>query len=423
MIPRRCDLVLKEVTLPGGRVADLSISDGIVVHTGSPCPSDQLISCRGLTVLPGAIDMHVHMRGRVQSGKEDWKSGSMSAIAGGVTVVVDQPNTIPPLITEETFRERISEAARDSVCSYGINGGVLPGTDLAALWGAGAMAFGELFAAPSSYGESLDAPVLRSSLEAIGRLGGVATIHAEEVRPGSPRDLASHNRLRGPAGETRAVSLIAGWQHQCRIHFCHLSTASAVAAAGSASVEVTPHHLFLSYEQALETDTSCKVNPPLRTEAERRRLWSVWERIDVIASDHAPHTMQEKSVPFPDAPSGIPGVETMIPLLMASVVKGDIDLTTLIAKTSWRPSAILGIPKAGYSPGDRADFALYGSESTPVTADTLHSRAGWTPFEGLPAVFPDIVIQFGNIAYDHGDFYPSSPRWYPGRGYIGGGPT
>ncbi|HNB03382.1 MAG TPA: amidohydrolase family protein, partial [Methanoregulaceae archaeon] len=92
MIPPRCELVLKEVTLPGGRVADLSISDGIVVHTGSPCPSDQLILCRGLTVLPGAIDMHVHMRGRVQSGKEDWKSGSMSAIAGGVTMVVDQPN-------------------------------------------------------------------------------------------------------------------------------------------------------------------------------------------------------------------------------------------------------------------------------------------------------------------------------------------
>jgi len=165
------------------------------------------------------------------------------------------------------------------------------------------------------------------------------------------------------------------------------------------------------------------VNPPLRTETERRRLWSVWERIDVIASDHAPHTMQEKLVPFPDAPSGIPGVETMLPLLVASLVKGDIDLPTLIAKTSWRPSEILGIPKAGYSPGDRADFALYGSESTRVTAETLHSRAGWTPFEGLPAVFPDIVIQSGNIAYDHGDFYPSSPRWYPGRGYIGGGPT
>ena len=179
MIPPRCELVLKEVTLPDGRVADLSISDGMVLHAGAPCPSDQLISCRGLTVLPGAIDMHVHMRGRVQSRKEDWKSGSMSAIAGGVTVVVDQPNTIPPLTNEETFRERIAEAARESACSYAINGGVLPGTDIAALWGAGAMAFGELFAAPSSYGESLDAPALKASLEIIGRLGGLATIHAE----------------------------------------------------------------------------------------------------------------------------------------------------------------------------------------------------------------------------------------------------
>jgi len=421
MIPPRCELVLKDVALPDGRVADLSISDGLVVHTGSPCQSDQSISCRGLTVLPGAVDMHVHMRGRVQREKEDWKSGSRSATAGGVTMVVDQPNTMPPLTNEETFRERVLEAARDSDCSYAINGGVLPGTDLAALWRSGAMAFGEIFAAPSSYGESLDEQAIRSSLATIGRLGGLATIHAEEVMPGTPRDLASHNRLRGPAGETRAVTLIAQGRHQCRIHFCHLSTASAVAAAGSASVEVTPHHLYLSYEQVEGTDTSCKVNPPLRTEVERRRLWTMWERIDVIASDHAPHTLVEKEVPFPDAPSGIPGVETMLPLLVASFMNGDIDRSSLIAKTSWRPSELLGIPKAGYNPGDRADFALFGSERTPITAENLHSRAGWTPFEGLAAIFPDIVIQSGKIAYDSGDFFPASPRWYPGRGYIGEG--
>jgi dihydroorotase len=416
----RCDLVLKDVTLPDGRVADLSIMDGRVVHTGSPLSSDESIPCHGLTVLPAAVDMHVHMRGGVQREKEDWKSGSMSAIAGGVTVVVDQPNTVPPLTSAETFRARVAEAAQDSLCSYAVNAGVLPGTDIGSLWKAGAMAFGELFAAPSSYGEELADHTLVSTLGAVGRLGGLATIHAEEVMPGTPHDLASHNQVRGPAGETRAVRRIAGGDHPCRIHFCHLSTASAVAAAGSASVEVTPHHLFLSYEQAAESDTFCKVNPPLRTEAERRRLWTVWERIDVIASDHAPHARREKEEPFDVAPSGIPGVETMLPLLVAAFRNGDIDLSSLIAKTSWRPSELLGIPKAGYYPGDRADFAIFGKHCSRVSADDLHSRAGFTPFEGIPAVFPVTVIQSGNIVFSEGEFFPASPRWYAGRGYIGG---
>jgi dihydroorotase len=417
-----CDLVLKDVTLPEGRVADLSIRDGLVVHTGSPLPSEESIPCRGLTVLPAAVDMHVHMRGGVQRGKEDWKSGSMSAIAGGVTVVVDQPNTVPPLTSAETFRARVAEAARDSLCSYAVNAGVQPGTDIASLWKAGAMAFGELFAAPSSYGEGLADQTMRAALGAIGTLGGLATIHAEEVMPGTPNDLASHNRLRGPAGETRVVGRIAGGGHPCRIHFCHLSTAPSVAAAGTASVEVTPHHLFLSYEQAAESDTFCKVNPPLRTETERRRLWTVWEKIDVIASDHAPHALKEKEVPFAIAPSGIPGVETMLPLLVAAFRNGEIDLPSLIAKTSWRPSELLGIPRAGYHPGDRADFAIFGERSSPISAEDLHSRAGWTPFEGIPAVFPGVVIQSGKIVFKEGDFFPAAPRWYAGRGYIGGDP-
>jgi dihydroorotase len=360
------------------------------------------------------------MRGGAQRGKEDWKSGSMSAIAGGVTVVVDQPNTIPPLTSAETFRARVAEAAQDSLCSYAVNAGVLPGTDIGSLWKAGAMAFGELFAAPSSYGEGLADRTLFSTLREVGRLGGLATIHAEEVMPGTPHDLASHNRLRGPAGETRAVSRIAGEAHSCRIHFCHLSTASSVAAAGSASVEVTPHHLFLSYEQADESDTFCKVNPPLRTEAERRRLWAVWERIDVIASDHAPHALMEKEEPFAVAPSGIPGVETMLPLLVAAFRNGEIDQRSLITKTSWRPSELLGIPKAGYYPGDRADFAIFGEQCSRISAEDLHSRAGFTPFEGIPAVFPGTVIQSGKIVFSEGEFFPASPRWYAGRGYIGG---
>jgi dihydroorotase len=183
-------------------------------------------------------------------------------------------------------------------------------------------------------------------------------------------------------------------------------------------VEVTPHHLFLSHETFGPEDTLGKVNPPLRSERDRRELWTQWQRIDVIASDHAPHTLPEKRVPFPDAPSGIPGVETMVPLLLAEVLAKRISLQDVIAKTSTNPAAILGIPQAGFSPGDRADYALYPKEATPVDPDLLHSRCGFSPFEGLPAVFPSRVILEGTIVVDRGEFSCGQPLWFAGKGYY-----
>ena len=413
-----CDLVLTDVKLPDGRVVDLSIRDGRVCHAGSPLVSERTISCRGRTVIPAAVDMHVHMRGGIQREKEDWESGSMGAIAGGVTVVVDQPNTLPPLITSEAFRARVAEASRDSRCNFAVNAGVRPGTDLAALWHQGAMAFGEIFTAQSSYGEEISQEDLCQALREIGKIGGLATIHAEDVAPGVPNDLASHNTIRSSSGETNTVrTLVISYGRENRLHFCHLSTADSVAAAGESTVEVTPQHLFLSIEQSINDDPLRKVNPPLRHEWERKKLWSMWDRIDVIASDHAPHTFREKNVPFGQAPSGIPGVETMVPLLFTEYMKGRIHLLSLIEKTSWRPAEILGIPRAGFHSGERADFSVFGDTSIPISPDDLNSRAGWTPFEGFPAVFPDLVIMGGVPIYLKGEFLEASPRWYPGRGY------
>jgi dihydroorotase len=147
-----------------------------------------------------------------------------------------------------------------------------------------------------------------------------------------------------------------------------MSTGPSVDAAAG-TVEVTPHHLFLSRDRFGPGDTLAKMNPPLRSEKEQKELWARWKEIDVIASDHAPHTIAEKSVPFPAAPSGVPGVETMLPLLLAEVLEKRIDLADLIRKTSITPSLLMGIPPAGFAPGDRADFALYRKEPVPVSAE------------------------------------------------------
>lgn len=413
------DLLLANVALPDGRREDITVEGGIVTHAGAPCRAERTIDCTGLIVMPAAVDLHVHMRGGVQRAKEDWESGSMSAIAGGVTVVVDQPNTLPPLTTPAAVTARIADALAHSRCHFAINGGAGAGVDLVGLWKSGVMAFGEIFAAPSSYGVALEPGTLQDTLAEIRLLGARATIHAEEVLPGKTGSLHEHHEARSPPGEMRAVLAVRRENHAgTPLHFCHLSTAGAVMAAAGATVEVTPHHLLLSLEQFDPEDTHARVNPPVRPDRERRLLRTCWNRIDLVASDHAPHSLQDKEVPFSDAPSGIPGVETMVPLLMAEVLNRRCSLVSVMDKTSYRPASRIGIPRAGFEPGNRADFALYPRRCTRVDADLLHSRAGWTPFEGYEAVFPVIVIMAGQIVFEEGQFSRGEPQWFHGKGYI-----
>ncbi|MFA4859519.1 dihydroorotase [Methanoregula sp.] len=416
----RPSLVLKNVALPGGRTGDVEIRNGVVGHIGAGGQADQTLDCTGLMVLPAAVDIHVHMRGGSQSAKEDWGTGSRSALAGGVTVVVDQPNTIPPITNPDSFRNRVADAREHSLCNFAINSGVTRDTPFSDMWEAGATAFGETFFAPSSYGDAVDETALEDALGQISALGALATIHAEEVSPGEDDTISSHDALRSPAGELRAVEAVTRCNtRSCRLHFCHMSTGASIDAA-KGTVEVTPHHLFLSNDRFGSTDTFAKMNPPLRSSAERENLWTRWNKINVIASDHAPHTKSEKNVAFPAAPSGVPGVETMVPLLLAEVLEKRISLSDVILKTAVTPSLLMGIPAAGFTPGNRADFALYPREPVRISADNLHSKCGWTPFEGMPAVFPMVVVMEGQVVFNNGDFLPGTPRWMPGNGYSPG---
>jgi dihydroorotase len=413
----KASLVLKNVTLPEGRIADVSLSRGVVSHSGAGQPSDDAINCSGYLVLPAATDMHVHMRGGVQSFKEDWISGSRSALAGGVTLVLDQPNTIPPITTPELLIGRVQEAQMHSACHFAINSGVTAGIDFNKMWHSGAIAFGETFFSPSSFGEAIGEAPLEQALTRIKMLDALATIHAEEIAPVPDLDLRSHDQARSIQGEEQAVLTVNRCNRSgCRVHFCHLSSAASLDAA-SGSVEVTPHHLFLSLESFEVSSAFGKVNPPLRSEQARKNLWERWDHINVIASDHAPHTIEDKQNNFPDAPAGIPGVETMMPLLVGQVLEKRISVVSVIEKTSVNPATLLGIKKSGFDVGDRADFALYPKIPKPIHADTLHSKCGWTPYENHVAAFPRLVIMGGTIVYRDGEFFAGLPEWFPGRGY------
>lgn len=416
---------------------DIEMSDGYVVHTGKADYRGKVIDCKDCYVIPAGVDMHVHMRDGEQAYKETWQTGTDSAIAGGVTVVVDQPNTIPPLVNSKVIMDRISLAGEQSLCRYGVNGAVSPGSDIPGLWEAGCLAFGETFVGPSSYGEAVSLDLLAYSMDRISDLQGIMTVHAEEVLPGNDTSLKIHDILRPASGEVDTVKKIQQMnKSRCQLHFCHLSSADALKSVMEGTKEVTPHHLFLSREMDWDEEQYGKVNPPLRTEAERKKLVSCWNYIDLIASDHAPHAPKEKLQPFDRAPSGIPGVETMIPLLMGWVLEHRISLEDLIQKTSSNPAKILGIKPAGYTPGSRADFAIYPKVIKKIDIDSLHSKAGWTPYDGMKAVFPEKVILEGEIVYDSGSFFLPSivynekrgsertgffnpPKtWIAGRGYA-----
>lgn len=412
-----CDLLLTNVQLPSGRMVDLSISEGRVVHAGSPLPAETICDCRGMRVIPGGCDLHVHMRDEQQAYKEDWLTGTRAALAGGVTVVVDQPNTLPPVDSGERVRERVRIAKKSSLCHFGVNGGSAGKAALADMWSAGVIAFGEIFIGASSYAEAVEETQLNDTLSFAAFHGALATLHAEEVRPGADTTLRDHDHLRPPCGETDVMKkLHLPALNRLQLHLCHVSTAAAVTAAPG-TVEVTPHHLLLSFEDFPPVDGHGKVNPPLRSRAEQRALFATFPRVDTVGSDHAPHTDQEKSTTFSAVPSGFPGVETMIPLLLALVEEGKITLPDLISKVSTRPAEIIGIPKAGFSPGDRADFGIFPRALCRIDADELHSRAGWSPFEGWKAIFPKRVILGGMLAYEEGEFFPTIPRWFHGRGY------
>lgn len=418
------ELLLKNARLPDGLIKDISVSEGRVLHCGSVFGhAESVIDCKSRLCLPGAIDMHVHIRGGEQSYKETWESGTKSAVSGGVTTVVDQPNTVPPLTDAAVYEKRLREAKEQSYCNFGINGGVYPKSDLKGLYESGALAFGEVFAAPSSYGDALEESQLKDSLDKIFEMNATATVHTEIVLEGDDDSLTDHDNLRPGDLEANAVEYICKLADpKMKLHFCHLSSPFSIDAVPDGyTLEVMPHHLFLTPEmfEDKENPGYGKVNPPLRDRKIVDAIWKRWDRIDVIASDHAPHTREEKSAGFAEVPSGIPGTGTMMPLLLERCLeKGSITLESVLRKTVTKPAEILGIEAPGFLKGQKADFAVYSNEKEIITADRLFSKAGWTPYEGMNGIFPEIVVINGEHVYEDGSFLQRSSEWICGDGYI-----
>jgi dihydroorotase len=312
----------------------------------------------------------------------------------------------------ENFTKRVSLASKESFCHFGINGSVTADADIPSLIQAGVLAFGEMFAAPSSYGNALTVEVIRDSLKILADYNMLVTVHAEEVKDGEVHSLAEHSHSRPISGELKTIRLVQDLAPSgAKLHICHVSSAEVFDTI-KGSFEVAPHHLFLSYEETTPENTFWKMNPPLRSKKERLLLMENVSKIPVIASDHAPHTIQEKSQAFSAAPSGIPGVETMLPLLMNAVAERKITLDDVLAKTVTNPCSILGIPAPSLTPGNRADLTVYADTPVKISGESLHSRCGWTPYEGMPGLFPTTTVIGGVPAWHDGEFTRGGGRMW-----------
>ena len=436
------DLVIKNARIfidNAIQPAEIAIDNGKITKVGKIIDAkdiDEVINAKNALVLPGAIDVHVHFRDPGMTKKEDWYTGSCAAAAGGVTTVIDHPNTIPPTIDPDSFKKKQKEAKK-SIIDYGINAGVTHNLKhLKPLWELGATAFGEIFMAESTGALNVNDRTLEEALGIIGTLGAVACIHAEdeETRKRFVHALKgasqpeSHSKSRPPLSEKIAVEKAIKMAGNTKLHFCHISAGESLESIREAKTnnnnitcEVAPHHLFLSTKDYKRLGTLGKMNPPLRDYQSQQRLWEGLNdgTIDIIASDHAPHLETEKMTDIWSAPAGVPGVETMMPIMLLAVKRNLITLKRLLEVACTKPAQIFGLPKGMIAQGYDADLVITG-EPAVIRKEKMHSKAGWTPYNGMQGIFPKMTISRGEIVAEDGEITAKRRHriLIPGRGFV-----
>lgn len=437
LIIKNARLFINDVIQP----AEITVDNGIITKIGKIAEQkevNEVINARGALIIPGAIDVHVHFRDPGMTKKENWYTGSCSAAAGGVTTVFDHPNTIPPTIDANSFKEKRKEAKK-SIIDYGINAGVTANlNNLKDLWELGATAFGEIFMAESTGSLNVSDRTLKEALDVIGGLDAIACIHAEDEETRkkfvhllkgnlSPE---SYSKSRPNLSEKIAVEKAIKLAAHTKLHFCHISALESLETIRKArtenqniTCEVTPHHLFLSTRDYRRLGTLGKMNPPLRDFPSPQKLWAGLNdgTIEVVASDHAPHLESEKLTDIWTAQAGVPGVETLVPLMLIAVKRNLITLKRVIETTSYNPARIFGLRKGRLAEGYDADMIIVGEEKE-IRKEKLHSKAGWTPFHGMKGIFPAMTIQRGEVIFEDGELIGRRGRgkFIQGKGFTTG---
>ncbi len=400
------DLVLRGATIvshDGTAVGDIAIAGGRIAAIGAigDVKAERTETLRGLHVLPGVVDTQVHFREPGLEQKEDQETGSRAAVMGGVTAVFEMPNTKPLTVTAATLADKVRRARHRMFCDFAFYVGGTRETvaDIPSLERLEASAGIKVFMGAST-GDLLveDQPSLDRIISAISRR---AAFHAEdEIRLRARAGLREHGKPASHpvwrdevAALTATRNLIAlAEKHRKRVHVLHLSTAEEVVFLGDhkefATVEVTPHHLTLVAPDCYERlGTYAQMNPPVRDERHRRALWAGVASgvIDILGSDHAPHTREEKDHPYPESHSGMTGVQTLVPIMLDHVNRGHLTISRFVDMTSAGPQRLFGIRNKGrIAVGYDADLTIVDLGRTETIRNSwIQSRSAWTPYDGV----------------------------------------
>jgi len=416
------DKAKQTILLQGGRLidpqlnldepGDVLIKEGRIAAIGAILAQEasEVFPAKGLIICPGLVDMHVHFRSPGEEQKEDLASGSAAAAAGGFTAVACEPNTHPILDSGVMVRQLIEKANLQSHIYLYVKGCLtLAGQGDAVVDVAEMKAYGAC--ALSSDGDPVEDPaVMKTALAECRKHGLLPTLH-EEASGRLP--LTENSHLREPELVRRDVLLAA--ENRSPVHFSHISTVAAVETIRLAklhgmaiSAEVTPHHLSLCAEDAPFGNANFKVNPPLRSRTDREAMKKALATgiIDCIATDHAPHTPDEKAAGYEAAPFGVIGLETSLGVVLTELYHtGMMSLQQIITAMSVKPRKLLSLPEVQLAEGFPADITLFDPDlEWPVDPQRFHSKGRNCPFAGrLLKGRPIATIVAGRFAMKEGE--------------------
>lgn len=392
------------VFLPSGlKKMDIHIKDGKIFRLAEKIELSGIeggeIDLTGMQILPGLIDAHVHLREPGLEDKEDFASGTMAAAAGGVTTVLEMPNTIPATTTPQLVREKQALANQKAVVNVGLYALGVPETidDILQM---NEIVGIKIYLGASTGGHEADYDFLDYVLARSG--DKVIVVHAEDSGclhknqqsfSEDEHDAPIHSKIRSVECAYLAVKKACelAEKHDARLHIAHITSKKELEVVAKyktekITCEATPHHLFLDTSSYFTLGNKIKVNPPIRAKEDVETLWKAIAEglIDIVATDHAPHTLAEKTQDYDHVPSGVPGLETMLPLLMNEVNKGNLSLEKLVSLTSSRPAQIFGLTtKGAIKEGYDADLVVLDSQKIKIVNNAdLYTKCKWSPFEG-----------------------------------------
>ena len=412
------DLVVEGKIYHKGMFEDccIGVENGKILEVKKILKGDNHIKFKKKIILPAGVDAHVHFRDPGLIHKEDFGTGSHAAAFGGVSCVVDMPNTIPQTTTLISLEEKINIAKDKAYVDFGVFSGVTS-DNINFIEKLGKICSGfKVFLGNTTLSLMFDKKKLREAIDLIGLTGKPVFFHAEDEEclikyKSHETGLSDHMRFRPASCEELSINEIisAAKGLNTNIHICHVSSCEGLEIlkerAANISCGVTPHHCLFSVEKNMGSQSLFKVNPPIRTSFDKESLFNGLKNgvVDILESDHAPHTSDEKNVDFDEAPSGVPGVETTYPLFLYLAKKDMLSFQRLTSLFCAKPAEILGVSKGRIQAGYDADFIVVDlDKEIRIKSEHLHSKCGWTPFEDWPAIFPsDVFIRGQQIIEDY----------------------